>query len=100
MIENNILHLHGDATHSETLEKVGIERAKVVISCLTADADSLFVLLEAKEMNKNSRVIARATRLENAKRFRKYGAEKVILPEEAGAIQMADYTKKIYKKQE
>lgn len=98
MIENDILHIPGDATHSETLERAGIGKARVVISCLTADADSLFVLLEAKEMNKKIRVIARATRLENQKRFKKYGAEKVIMPEEAGAIQMADYTKRIYGK--
>jgi voltage-gated potassium channel len=97
MFEDKILHIHGDATHVDVLEKAGIKRAKVIISCLTEDAESFYVLMEAKELNKNIKVIARASRSDSIKRFKKFGAERVIVPEEAGANQMVDFTKKYFK---
>ncbi len=87
---NNFLHVCGDATYGEILDMAGISKGKVLISCLSNDADNLYVILEAKERNPNIRLILRASRPESVKRFLKLGADKVILPEEAGANQMAD----------
>lgn len=89
LTRNNILHITGDATYQETLELAGISRGKVLISCLSNDADNLYVIIEAKEMNPAIRLILRASRPESVKRFMRLGADKVILPEEAGANQMA-----------
>ncbi|VVB91115.1 Calcium-gated potassium channel MthK [uncultured archaeon] len=93
LARNNILHIVGDATYQETLEMAGISRGKVLISCLSNDADNLYVIIEAKEMNPDIRLILRASRPESVKRFMKLGADKVILPEEAGANQMASAAK-------
>ena len=41
----NILFVDGDATLDETLEKAGISRAKALITCLSSDADNLYVVL-------------------------------------------------------
>ncbi|TRZ87211.1 MAG: hypothetical protein D4R88_09675 [Methanosarcinales archaeon] len=96
LVRNKILHVVGDATYQETLEMAGTSRGKVMISCLSNDADNLYVIIEAKEMNPKIRLILRASRPESAKRFIKLGADKVILPEEAGAIQMAGAAKGYY----
>lgn len=96
LVRNKILHVVGDATYQETLEMAGTSRGKVMISCLSNDADNLYVIIEAKEMNPKIRLILRASRPESAKRFIKLGADKVILPEEAGAIQMAGAAKEYY----
>ncbi len=93
LARNNILHVVGDATYRETLEMAGTSKGKVLISCLSNDADNLYVIIEAKEMNPNIRLILRASRPESVKRFMKLGADKVILPEEAGANQMAGAAK-------
>jgi voltage-gated potassium channel len=93
---NNILHVVGDATYQEILEMAGTSRGKVLISCLSNDADNLYVIMEAREMNPKIRLILRASRPESVKRFLKLGADKVILPEEAGAIQMAGAAKEFF----
>jgi len=93
---NNILYVVGDATYRETLDMAGTLRGKVLISCLSNDADNLYVIMEAREMNPKIRLILRASRPESVKRFMKLGADKVILPEEAGANQMADAAKEYF----
>jgi voltage-gated potassium channel len=94
---NNLLHIYGDATYGEILDMAGISKGKVLISCLSNDADNLYVILEAKERNPKIRLILRASRPESVKRFLKLGADKVILPEEAGANQMADLAIEYFK---
>jgi voltage-gated potassium channel len=75
----------------------GISKGKILISCLSNDADNLYVILEAKEKNPKIRLILRASRPESVKRFLKLGADKVILPEEAGANQMAEMAIEYFK---
>jgi len=96
LVRNKILHVVGDATYQDTLKMAGTSRGKVMISCLSNDADNLYVIIEAKEMNPKIRLILRASRPESVKRFIKLGADKVILPEEAGAIQMVGAAKEYY----
>ncbi len=93
---NNLLYVIGDATYRETLEMAGTSRGKVLISCLSNDADNLYVIMEAREMNPDIHLILRASRPESVKRFLKLGADKVILPEEAGANQMAGAAKEYF----
>lgn len=92
LTKNNLLYVSGDATYGETLELAGLSRAKVLISCLSDDADNLYVIVEAKEMNQDIHLVVRASRPESVKRFKKVGADKIIMPEEAGATQMASET--------
>lgn len=96
LARNNLLYVVGDATYQETLEMAGTSRGKVLISCLSNDADNLYVIMEAREMNPDIHLILRASRPESVKRFLKLGADKVILPEEAGANQMAIAAKEYF----
>lgn len=79
----------GNATDDEILKKAGIERAKALITALPSDADNMFVVVSAKELNKNLKVISRASTTSAAKKLRIAGANNVILPNSLGGSHMA-----------
>lgn len=58
--EKNILCLEGDATSEEILLKAGIDKAKHLITSLGEDAQNIYVVLTAKELNPNLYILARA----------------------------------------
>ena len=74
------IHLDADATTDEALQQAGIERAKILISVLSSDADNLFVTLSAKDLNKNIKVINRVSETNSAEKFRKAGADFIVSP--------------------
>ena len=69
-----------DATSEETLKKVGIERAKTYISLLPSDAENLFTVLTARELNPSIFIITRCFETENEKKLTRSGANLVITP--------------------
>jgi len=85
---DKILYVLGDATDDETLKKSGIERAGVLLSVLSTDADNLFVTLSAKDLNNNIRVITRAIETSSEGKLRRAGADKIISPLEIAANRM------------
>ena len=60
-VDDDVIIVYGDATRDELLLKVGVERAKGLISVLDSDAQNLYVVLSAKGLNQNLFIIARAT---------------------------------------
>ncbi len=83
------LFVFKDTTETEALIKAGIERASALIAALGSDADNLFLILAAKELNPNIRVVARANSPENEKKLYKAGADKVVTPYTIGAVRLA-----------
>lgn len=71
-----------DATDEEALRLAGVERAKVFISLLASDADSIFTVLAAREINPDILIITRALEVANEKKLYKIGANRVVLPYE------------------
>src|SRR6266478_4984453 len=57
-----LLAVEADATRDETLHAVGITRARGLVSALATDADNLFVILSAKNLNPQLYVATRAGR--------------------------------------
>ena len=49
--QTDYLYIEGDATHEDTLEMANIENARALITTLPVDADNLFVVLTARQMN-------------------------------------------------
>ncbi len=72
--------LQGDATLDETLLTAGIERAACLIAALPKDADNLYVLLSAKALQPEIRVIARASTPEAMQKLERAGASAVVSP--------------------
>lgn len=81
--------VEGDATFEKHLEKAGIHSAKALITTLPKDADNLFVVLTAREMNPNLLIISRASKDNSDKKLRRAGADNVIMPDKIGGGHMA-----------
>jgi voltage-gated potassium channel len=86
---HDIPFVEGDATMEKHLEKAGIHEAKALITTLPKDADNLFVVLTAREMNPNLLIISRASKDNSDKKLRRAGADNVIMPDKIGGAHMA-----------
>ena len=86
---DGIVNVEGDATIDETLIKAGIEKASNLITALPSDADNLFVVLTANQLNKNCRIISRASSDSSFGKLKIAGAANVIMPDKLGGAHMA-----------
>src|SRR5690606_23970728 len=87
--DENTLFILGNAIEDEILLKAGIERASTLICATPNDADNLFVVLSARQMNKNLKIISRASEETSYKKMKLAGADNVIMPDKIGGDHMA-----------
>jgi len=85
----DIIYIEGNATDDETLERVNIQQASGLIAALSADTDNLFLILSAKSLNPNLRIVARAVEESSLQKMKKAGASHVISPDIIGGTRMA-----------
>lgn len=85
----NILYIEGDATDDESLEKAALHNAKSLITALPSDADNLFVVLSARQLNKQMTIISRASSESSYKKLIIAGANNIIMPDKIGGQHMA-----------
>ena len=81
--------MKGDATKDEVLLEAGIKNARALITTLPLDADNLFVVLTAKQINPGLKVISRASQDSSVKKLKIAGADNVIMPDKIGGAHMA-----------
>lgn len=81
--------LEGDATRDEVLIAAGIRNAKALITTLPEDADNLFVVLTARELNPDLKIISRASNDTSVNKLKRAGADNVIMPDKIGGSHMA-----------
>jgi len=79
----------GNANEDEVLIEAGLERASTLISALPNDADNLFIVLSARQINKEACIISRASQENSYKKLKLAGANNVILPDRIGGEHMA-----------
>lgn len=87
--EQGTLFVHGNANEDEVLIKAGIEKATTLICALPSDADNLFVVLSARQINKHLKIISRATEETSYRKLKLAGADNVIMPDRIGGEHMA-----------
>ncbi|WP_299112945.1 TrkA family potassium uptake protein [uncultured Winogradskyella sp.] len=87
--EENLPFVYGNANEDETLYLAGIEKADTLISALPSDADNLFVVLSARQINKKMSIISRASQETSYNKLKLAGANNVILPDRIGGDHMA-----------
>lgn len=87
--EEGVLALQGDASHEELLNSAMIENAVGLIACLSTDADNVFTVLTARQLNPNLYIVARAIERNTHAKLKKAGANNTISPNELGGIRMA-----------
>ncbi|HPF97997.1 MAG: potassium channel protein [Mangrovimonas sp.] len=79
----------GNANEDEVLIKAGIERAATLICALPNDADNLFVVLSARQINQSIGIISRASQETSYNKLKLAGANNVIMPDKIGGDHMA-----------
>jgi len=89
MIEDGLIYVAGDATEETILLKAGIKRAKGLIAVLGTDAENVFLVLTARQLNPDIFIMARATYSKSKSKLKAAGADKVESPYEMGAANMA-----------
>ena len=87
--EEGIPFIFGNANEDEILYEAGIEKASTLICALPSDADNLFVVLSARQINKTMTIISRASQETSYNKLKLAGANNVILPDRIGGDHMA-----------
>ncbi|MEN8264262.1 MAG: potassium channel protein [Nitrospirota bacterium] len=87
-IEKDVLSMQGDSTQDSVLKDAGIERARGLISVLSTDADNLYVVLSARGLNPQLKIVARASEDGAEQKLLRAGADKVISPYSLGGLRI------------
>ena len=85
----NVPYVDGNATEDESLLRAGISKAKSLIAALPSDADNLFIVLSARQINKDFTIISRASNETSISKLRIAGATNIIMPDKLGGDHMA-----------
>ncbi len=88
LIEKGYDFVSDDATRDEALIKAGLRRAKGLVSVVATDAENVFTVLSAKELNPDIFVVARAIDEGTESKLVKAGADRVVKPYELGGNRM------------
>ena len=83
------LYVEGDATNETILKQTNIENAKALITTMPKDADNLYIVLTARELNPNITIVSRASDDNSVKKLKRAGANNVIMPDRIGGNRMA-----------
>ena len=87
--KENILYVKGNATKDEVLMRACLKNASSLITTLPSDADNLYVVLSARQYNKNLTIVSRASDDSSDSKLRIAGADNVIMPDKLGGDHMA-----------
>ncbi len=79
----------GDATLESTLHDAGVDRARGLAACLPDDADNVYVVLIARDLNPQLHIVARAAEEQAEHKLIRAGANRVIAPVIIGGHRMA-----------
>jgi voltage-gated potassium channel len=78
-----------DATLEETLREAGVEHARGLATCLPDDADNVYVVLTARDLNPELHIVARAAEEQAESKLIRAGANRVVAPTLIGGHRMA-----------
>jgi len=89
MEADEILFLTGDATDEAVLLNARIKEAKGLVAVLGTDAQNVFLVLTARQLNPNIFIIARSCESRSKSKLLAAGADAVESPYDMGAMSMA-----------
>lgn len=79
----------GNATEEEVLRAAGIDRARVLVTALNADADNLYVTLTARSTQPDLFIVSRSASEAAVDKLLQAGADRVVNPQDLGGARMA-----------
>eukprot|EP00362_Geleiidae_sp_MMETSP1317_P002346 CAMPEP_0201285434 /NCGR_PEP_ID=MMETSP1317-20130820/107827_1 /ASSEMBLY_ACC=CAM_ASM_000770 /TAXON_ID=187299 /ORGANISM="Undescribed Undescribed, Strain Undescribed" /LENGTH=194 /DNA_ID=CAMNT_0047610311 /DNA_START=359 /DNA_END=943 /DNA_ORIENTATION=+ len=89
MNNEGIMYISGDANDETTLINAGIKKAKGLVAALAKDAENVFLVLTAKQLNPDIFIIAKAEHNNSKLKLQAAGADIVEYPYEIGAEKIA-----------
>ncbi|HJS24182.1 MAG TPA: NAD-binding protein [Pyrinomonadaceae bacterium] len=78
-----------DATLEESLLEAGVAHARGLAACLPDDADNVYVVLSARDLNPKIHIVARAAEEQAESKLIRAGANRVVAPTIIGGHRMA-----------
>ena len=78
-----------DATLEESLREAGVENARGLAACLPDDADNVYIVLTAHDMNPGLHIVARAAEEQAEAKLIRAGANRVVAPTIIGGHRLA-----------
>lgn len=89
LMDRDVIVLVRDATMEESLREAGIEHARGLAACLPDDADNVYVVLTARDLNPQLHIVARAAEEQAEVKLIRAGANRVVAPTIIGGHRMA-----------
>jgi voltage-gated potassium channel len=89
LTERGLMALLRDATREDSLREAGVEHARGLAACLPEDADNVYVVLTARDINHELHIVARATEEEAEQKLLRAGANRVVAPTIIGGHRLA-----------
>ncbi|MEP6925705.1 MAG: potassium channel protein [Pyrinomonadaceae bacterium] len=89
LIEAGEMVIVGDATLEENLKRARVSSARGLAACLPDDADNVYVVLTARDLNKEMHIVARAIEEQAEPKLIRAGANRVVAPTIIGSLSMA-----------
>ncbi len=101
LIARKVPCIYGDIGDSEILERIGLNKAEMVISTVPEEQDNLLLIKKTKDVNKRALIFVTANQVDEALTLYDAGADYVILPHLLGgdhvSILLEDFTGDINK---
>ena len=89
LLDLGIAVLVRDATLEESLHEANVEHARGLAACLPNDADNVYVVLTARDLNPKLHIVARAAEEQAEAKLIRAGANRVVAPTLIGGHRMA-----------
>lgn len=89
LLAQGVTVLVRDATLEESLREAGVEHARGLATCLPDDADNVYVVLTARDLNPRLHIVARAAEEQAESKLIRAGANRVVAPTIIGGHRMA-----------
>ena len=78
-VENDLPAIHGSATEATTLLAAGVDRASMVLVASDRDDTNVLIVLRARELNREAKIISTCREQANASLLKQSGSDTVIV---------------------
>ena len=82
--------VRGSALDEKVLKKAGIKDARWVVITTGEDADNLYIIFKARELNPKIKIAVRVSNEEALESFERSNVDLIVMPEVVGGIHLAN----------
>lgn len=89
LLEQGLVVVEGDASEDNVLQRAGVERAAGLVSALGDEKNNLFVVISARGLNPEMRIVAEIKNVAARDKFIRSGASATVSASYIGGLRMA-----------